>query len=58
MCVRASGRLRRYRHHLQMPLEEMDSSSEGSGSEGGEDDEINEQHSREAAFVASAECRD
>ena len=34
-----------------MPLEEMDSSSEGSGSEGGEDEEVTEQQSREAAFV-------
>ena len=31
-----------------MPLEEIDSSSEGSGTD---DDEMNEQESREAAFV-------
>ena len=34
-----------------MPLEEMDSSSEGSGSEGGEDEEMNERENREAVFV-------
>jgi hypothetical protein len=33
-----------------MPLEEIDSSSEGEGSD---DDEMNEQESREAAFVVN-----
>lgn len=33
-----------------MPLEEIDSSSEGSGTD---DDEMNEQESREAAFVVT-----